>query len=63
MNNCSRRKTREQENSEKKLSVYIYTQFVLVYSSQCLKKILNLNKKMLESNTEQEKVKEILSAD
>ena len=38
MNNCSRRKAREQENSKKKLSAYINTQFVLVSSSQWLKK-------------------------
>ena len=38
MNNCSRRKAREQENSKKNLSVYTNTQFVLVSSSQCLKK-------------------------
>ena len=60
---CSRRKAREQENSKKKLSIYINTQFVLVSSSQCLKKIINLNKKLLESNAEQEKVKKNLSAD
>ena len=53
MNNCSGRKAREQEYSQKKLKVYINTQFVLVSSNQGLKQIINFNKKLVKSNAEQ----------
>ena len=43
--------------------ILINTQFILDFSRSVLKQIINLNKKLLESNVEQERVKENLSVD